>query len=101
MLPVRRAPSSAPNNDFVKQAWNEPDQAAFGPEVESNVAWLARGRAEQRGFDQPGDVVLVPRGRVHSFTRGGTTPAVTFVTFTPPLDAPDSEPAIDSSSDRR
>lgn len=59
MLPVRRAPSAAPNNDFVKQAWTEPERGVAGLAVESNLAWLARGRAETRGFGRPGDVVLL------------------------------------------
>ncbi len=48
-----------------------------------------------------GDVSVVPRGTVHWFVNAGRDPSVTFVTFTPPLDGPDSEPVIDSSSDRR
>jgi quercetin dioxygenase-like cupin family protein len=48
-----------------------------------------------------GDVSVVSRGTAHWFVNGGRDPSVTFVTFTPPLDAPDSEPVIDSSPDRR
>jgi quercetin dioxygenase-like cupin family protein len=47
-----------------------------------------------------GDVVVVPRGRVHWFARDGDEPAVAFVTFTPPLDAPDTVP-VDSDGGRR
>jgi quercetin dioxygenase-like cupin family protein len=48
-----------------------------------------------------GDVVVVPRGTVHWFTNTGRGVSVALVTFTPPLDAPDTEPAIDSPPDRR
>jgi quercetin dioxygenase-like cupin family protein len=40
-----------------------------------------------------GDAVLVPRSVVHWFTNGGRERSVTLAIFTPPLDAPDSEPA--------
>lgn len=40
-----------------------------------------------------GDAVAIPRGQVHWFTREGREPAVAFVTFSPPLDAPDTVPA--------
>lgn len=39
-----------------------------------------------------GDAALVPRNRVHWFTRGGRWPAVALVVFTPALDAPDVVP---------
>lgn len=48
-----------------------------------------------------GDLSVVPRGTVHWFANTGRHPSVTFVTFTPPLDGPDSEPAIDSPPDGR
>jgi quercetin dioxygenase-like cupin family protein len=47
-----------------------------------------------------GDVVVVPRGRVHGLARAGDVPTVTFVTMTPPLDAPDVVP-VDSDGGRR
>ncbi len=47
-----------------------------------------------------GDVVVIPRGRVHWFARDGAEPAVAFVTFTPPLDAADTVP-VDSDGGRR
>lgn len=47
-----------------------------------------------------GDVVVVPRGRVHWFARSGDEPAIALVTFTPPLDAPDTIP-VDSGGGRR
>jgi quercetin dioxygenase-like cupin family protein len=47
-----------------------------------------------------GDVVVVPRGRVHGLTRAGDVPTVTLVTMTPPLDAPDVVP-VDSDGGRR
>jgi mannose-6-phosphate isomerase-like protein (cupin superfamily) len=47
-----------------------------------------------------GDVVVVPRGRVHWFARAGSAPAIALVTFTPPLDAPDTVP-VDSDRGRR
>ncbi len=40
-----------------------------------------------------GDAAVIPRGAVHWFVNHDRTPAVTFVMFTPPLDAPDSVPA--------
>jgi len=40
-----------------------------------------------------GDALVIPRGQVHWFTREGSEPAVSFVIFSPPLDAPDSVPA--------
>jgi len=40
-----------------------------------------------------GDAVVIPRGQVHWFTREGREAAVAFVTFSPPLDAPDTVPA--------
>jgi quercetin dioxygenase-like cupin family protein len=44
-----------------------------------------------------GDVAVIPRGAVHWFTNGGSDVAVTIVTFTPPLDAPDTVPVdVDS-----
>lgn len=49
---------------------------------------------------QAGDMVVVPRGRVHWFARNGVVPAVALVTFTPPLDAPDNVP-VDSGGGRR
>ncbi len=47
-----------------------------------------------------GDVVVVPRDRMHWFARDGVAPAVALVTFTPPLDAPDNVP-VDSGGGRR
>lgn len=47
-----------------------------------------------------GDVVVVPRGRVHWFARSGDAPSIALVTFTPPLDAPDTIP-VDSDGGRR
>ena len=47
---------------------------------------------------RPGDAALVVRDRVHWFARrGGATPAVALVVFTPALDAPDTvpEPGVD------
>jgi quercetin dioxygenase-like cupin family protein len=38
------------------------------------------------------DVAVVPRGMVHWFVNTGSSVAVALVTFTPPLDAPDSVP---------
>ncbi|HEV7733285.1 MAG TPA: cupin domain-containing protein [Candidatus Binatia bacterium] len=49
---------------------------------------------------QAGDVVVVPRDRVHWFARDGAEPAIALVTFTPPLDAPDNVP-VDSDGARR
>ena len=50
-----------------------------------------------------GDAAVVPRDRVHWFARRGPEVAVTFVTFTPPLDAPDlvPEPGVDTMGGRR
>ncbi len=41
----------------------------------------------------PGDTIAIPRGTVHWFTNDGSSDAVTLAVFSPPLDAPDSEPA--------
>jgi quercetin dioxygenase-like cupin family protein len=55
-----------------------------------------------------GDVAVVARGVPHWFVRTGDRAAVTFVVFTPPLDAPDTHPvepnapgAVDSPKGRR
>lgn len=55
-----------------------------------------------------GDVAVIPRGVPHWFARTGAVPAVAFVVFTPPLDAPDTQPleplapaAVDSEQGRR
>ena len=40
-----------------------------------------------------GDAAVIPRGEVHWFARAGRASAVSLVVFTPPLDAPDLEPA--------
>lgn len=40
-----------------------------------------------------GDVAVIPRGQVHWFAPAGRASAVSLVVFTPPLDAPDVEPA--------
>src|SRR5205823_3875929 len=40
-----------------------------------------------------GDAAAIPRGAVHWFANGGRAPALAFVVFTPPLDAPDTVPA--------
>ena len=45
-----------------------------------------------------GDVVVVPRGATHWFTRGGADVAVTLAIFSPPLDAPDTIPVDDVDS---
>ena len=48
-----------------------------------------------------GDVTVIPRGTPHFFANTGRDVSVALVTFTPPLDAPDTEPVIDSPPDRR
>lgn len=55
-----------------------------------------------------GDVAVVARGVPHWFARTGGDVAVAFVVFTPPLDAPDTQPveplapaAVDSPQGRR
>ncbi|MCW5892545.1 MAG: cupin domain-containing protein [bacterium] len=55
-----------------------------------------------------GDVAVVARGVPHWFARTGARTAVAFVVFTPPLDAPDTQPveplapaAVDSAKGRR
>lgn len=49
-----------------------------------------------------GDVAMVPRGIAHWFVNAGASPAVTIVTFVPPLDAPDSvSVSVDSRGDAR
>ena len=40
-----------------------------------------------------GDAAVVPRGIVHWFVNGARAPALAFVVFSPPLDAPDTVPA--------
>ena len=42
-----------------------------------------------------GDAAVIPRGEAHWFARRGRAPAVALVTFTPPLDAPDSVAEVD------
>src|SRR5262245_40214786 len=59
MLPIRRANAEAPNDAFVKQRWAEAPEALAAPEVQTNLAWLASKRAEEKDFGQPGDVVLL------------------------------------------
>ena len=50
-----------------------------------------------------GDAAIIPRDRVHWFTRSGDEPAVALAVFTPPLDAPDSvsESGVDTMGGRR
>lgn len=48
----------------------------------------------------PGDAAVVARGRVHWFASAAGRCAVALVAFTPPLDAPDTEP-VDSPPDGR
>ena len=49
-----------------------------------------------------GDTAIVPRGVAHWFERVGGEVAVAFVTFAPPLDAPDMIPlGIDSAADHQ
>ena len=59
MLPVRRAPTSTPNAEFVKDRLPEEPAKVAGPEAETNLAWLARARSEDKTFGAPGDVVLL------------------------------------------
>jgi quercetin dioxygenase-like cupin family protein len=40
-----------------------------------------------------GDAAVVPRGTVHWFVNHARAPALAFVVFSPPLDAPDTVPA--------
>jgi quercetin dioxygenase-like cupin family protein len=63
------------------------------------TAVLLRGRGtltlDGRTYElRAGDVSVVPRGHVHWFARRGREPAITFVTFSPPLDAPDTVPEV-------
>lgn len=51
--------------------------------------------AAARRVLRAGDAAVVPRGAVHWFANGGRCPAVALVVFTPPLDAPDTIPAVD------
>jgi quercetin dioxygenase-like cupin family protein len=46
----------------------------------------------QRITLRAGDAALIARGRAHWFARQGPENAVSFVVFTPPLDAPDTVP---------
>ena len=58
------------------------------------VVTLLRGTGELYVNGEPrkmraGDVAVVPHGTVHYFVNGDSAPAVAFVTFAPPYDAPD------------
>ena len=48
--------------------------------------------AEQRTI-AAGDVMFIPRGRVHFVRNTGRAPAVAFVVFSPPFQGPDAVPA--------
>jgi quercetin dioxygenase-like cupin family protein len=41
-----------------------------------------------------GDVVVIPRGVAHFFVRTGREVSVTLAVYTPPMDAPDTVPAV-------
>lgn len=49
-------------------------------------------RGDARVPMSAGDAAVIPRGVVHWFAREGGSPAVAFVMFSPPLDAPDTVP---------
>jgi len=62
------------------------------------TVFVLRGRGtltlgEGRRALAAGDAAAIPRGAVHWFANGGRAPALAFVVFTPPLDAPDTVPA--------
>ena len=61
------------------------------------TVFVLRGRGtltlgEGRRALAAGDAAAIPRGAVHWFANGGRAPALAFVVFTPPLDAPDTVP---------
>jgi len=62
------------------------------------TVFVLRGRGtltlgEARRALAAGDAAAIPRGAVHWFANEGRAPALAFVVFTPPLDAPDTVPA--------
>ena len=55
------------------------------------------GRVTLDGAVRPmvaGDVVVIPRGAAHFFVNTGREIAVSFAVYSPPMDAPDTVPAV-------